>query len=224
MSWWSVAALVFSLIAAIYFYGVGFNLLFLWVVILVLAVVYIARGPNHVSLSFSRQPVLVLICYLTLVLIALHHNLFSISFDSSFAPSLIAISLPLVVLVTRPQDARKTHAVAAWLVFVYATMSAVEFLVEGRRAHTPLFDPNNYVTLLYLAWIPWILDRCAMSFRLPRIALSSGVSLVVCIAMLATTSRFALLVIAGMTLLVLFLAWRMSWDWRNVTGSDPALI
>ena len=223
-SWWSVGLLVFVLITAIYFYGVGFNLLFLWVASLGLSVAYIVRGPAQALQRLNDQPLFALICYFALLMLVVSHNGFSLSPDSSFAPSIIAACLPLLLLAVRVEDAHKTYAVAAWLIFVFAAMSVVEFVWSGQRAHTPLFDPNNYVTLLYLAWIPWILNRQVLPATPRRLLLSGGVTLVVCVAMFATTSRFAQIVVVGMVAVLTVQGLRLDWDKRNWLGTCAVML
>ena len=90
-----------------------------------------------------------------MLLVLVHHNWFSYSADTSYIPSLVLLCMPLwgltVMLVAAPRN------LWVWLsitVAIFAFVSAVEFIFEQQRAHAPLSDPGNYVTLLGLVWIP----------------------------------------------------------------------
>ncbi|MEM7096948.1 MAG: O-antigen ligase family protein [Pseudomonadota bacterium] len=220
----AIGLLVSVVVVSIFFYGVGFNLLFLWLASAIPIVMFVAGGPARVNQAIAGQPLLHLGCYVTLALLVLNHNVFSISYDSSFAATIIAAVLPLMMLVSKPEVIARVLRVAALIVFTFALISAYEFVVQGARAHTPLFDPNNYVTLLYLCWVPWILRRLPLPVTPWHLCVSGGISVVVCLAMLATTSRFALVVVWGMALLVLFLGWRFRWDWRNLAVAVASML
>lgn len=157
------------------------------------------------------------VCISALILIVLHHSLFSISVDTSFAPSWIAAMLPLMALLGLLTNPALVFTGIAWIVFLFAAISAVEFTFWGLRAHTPLFEPNNYVTLLYLAWLPWVLTRAAADAQPAQHILSALITLIVCTAMFATHSRFAFLVVAGCCLLLVFLCWRQDFGVRHTT-------
>ena len=185
-----------------YFYGVGFNLLFSAVALLGPAGVLIATSPRTLAATLAANPGVFWACVVSVAGIVLQHLLFSISPDSSFAPSIILSAVPLwacaILIVPRPA---LVFQGIFWLIAVFATVSAAEFVLAGIRAHAPLWDPNNYVTLLYLAWIPWVLQRLAQPAVAVR-GISIGlVTWLFAVALLATHSRFALLVLLGVVLL-----------------------
>ena len=84
----------------------------------------------------------------------------------------------------------------------FALFAAVDFTLTGTRAVFPLADPNNFVTLLTLLWVPWAVERLAHPHDERRALWLTGVvTIVVCLAFFATTSRFGLVVIAGVVVL-----------------------
>ena len=151
--------------------------------------------------------------------IVAQHLVVSISPDSSFAPSIILAAIPLwacaVLLVPKPILVFQTVFV---LVAVFASISAGDYLLAGTRAHAPLWDPNNYVTLLYLVWIPWVLLRLASAPSTAQGLVTAGVTWLFALALLATHSRFALLVLLGVVVIggvyvVLFRLSGRPWVW-----------
>ena len=204
----SLGLLTLSLLIAVHFYGVGVNLLFLWLATLLPILLYVGRGPKAVGQALATSPWLLGSAYLSLGLIGVSHNFFSLSYDTSFAASWIIAALPLLIICACLSDPDKLFRLAAWMVFVFAAISAYEFAAHGQRAHTPLFDPNNYVTLLYLSWIPWVLCRHAKVASRRDLAVTFVVSICVCVSMFATYSRFAMAVAVGMCGLTSYNAWR----------------
>lgn len=199
-----------------FFYGVGFNLIFALCALLGPLGVLVSLRVERVALTISAQPGFVLACLGALLLIMAHHLFGSISPDTSFAPAIILGALPLWALTVwlLPERGLLYRAIFL-LVFVFAAISAVDYLFAGTRAHAPLWDPNNYVTLLYLVWIPWALlsvrdyEGAGTGLRI-----LAGTALF-CIALLATHSRFAMLVIAGMGVLGVLASWRFRLPWQG---------
>lgn len=140
----------------------------------------------------DQAPALLLLCLMALVLLVFQHGLFAVSPETSFAHVWIVACLPLWVLVAAPVG-RLLFRLLFIVVLLYATYSVFDFLVFGQRAHSPLLDPNNYVTLLYLAWIPWLLGSLNTRSRVGVLV----ITLLFCTAMFATSSRYAMLVVTG---------------------------
>lgn len=191
-----------------FFYGVGFNLSFLWLVVLVPVALWWTAGTERISSAISQQPGTMFSCLAILGCILVNHSFFSISVDTSFAPSWIAAVLPLFAIACLLCSGARVFQIMAWIVFLFATVSCVEYIVYEQRAHAPFFEPNNYVTFLYLAWLPWMLMRVAQENLSWQVALTVVVSFVVCMAMFATHSRFGIAVGVGSCLLLGFLCWR----------------
>ncbi len=201
----SEAALVGAFFVSCFFYGIGFNLIFLLGVVLIPVGLWWVMGPQRFCEVLSKRPWFGYTCVATLFLIVLNHLFFSISVDTSFAPSWIAACLPLFALVCVCYRPQRIFTAAACLVFVFASISAIEFLAFDTRAHAPLFEPNNYVTLLYLAWLPWLIQRLGRAVESSGVVFSCLVTFTVCIAMFATHSRFAVAVAVGAAVLLLCL-------------------
>jgi O-antigen ligase len=142
----------------------------------------------------------------TLVYLVLCYHL-SISPDDSFAASWVLAATPLAFVgATVIEDDRTSRR---WLLgaplaitLLLAMSSALRFVLFGERAQAPLVDPNNYAALMYLAWIPLVhrdLTR-GWSGRARSVRLQFGVfaaSFVLVLAIVATRSRTALVLVAG---------------------------
>src|SRR5262249_55177321 len=88
------------------------------------------------------------------------------------------------------------------IVLGLASISSFRFVLFGERAQWPLVDPNNYATLMYLAWIPLVhrhLTRIwsGRSSSPPSEYGALVASFVLVLAIVATRSRTALLIVAG---------------------------
>ncbi|MEM9623903.1 MAG: O-antigen ligase family protein [Pseudomonadota bacterium] len=210
-------ALFLAFALSCFFYGIAFNLSFLWLVTLVPVALWCVAGPSRVATLFREQPTVGISCVVVLACIVTNHLFFSISADTSFAPGWIVACLPLFALVCLLYPDARVFSAIAWLVFLFAFISVWEFVSAGQRAHAPFFEPNNYVTLLYLAWLPWVLVRLGairqsetdttVSNPMATVV-TVGVSFVVSLAMLATYSRFGWAVLVGAAFLIGFLCWR----------------
>jgi len=198
-----------------YFYGAGHNptiaLPALLAPLLIIAVTPASRF-NELRVA---APLLFWGCGVTLALIALHHCVFSTSPDSSFIPSLLLACLPLWVLcVSVLENPRQLWVFLVLLGTAFASTSVLEFLVNQQRAHAPLRDPGNFVSLLYLIWLPWVFDCLRRELSRRQSALLFGCTLVFSLAMLATHSRFAMLVLLGVVAVLGWVACRLRARWQ----------
>ena len=194
----------------------GFNIAFALCALLGPLGVLISLRVERAAVSITARPAFVLTCLGALLLIMAHHLFASISPDTSFAPAIILGALPLWALTVwlLPERGLLYRGIFL-LVFAFAAISTGEYVFAGKRAHAPLWDPNNYVTLLYLVWIPWALlsvRDCEGAGTGLRIL--AGTALF-CIALLATHSRFAMLVIAGVGVLSVLASWRFRLPWQG---------
>ncbi|XOV84333.1 MAG: O-antigen ligase family protein [bacterium] len=190
-------------VSACHFYGPGYNPLFLVPAVLgpllVLGFTPICR--------FERlridHPVFFWSCLGFMALIALHHLAFSMSPDSSFIPSIVLASFPLwAITVALLRNPTQLWIFISIVVTAFALFSAGEFLLFQQRAHAPLRDPGNYLTLLYMVGIPWLLGAVQRVWS-PRFGLVASILIFVfTLAMLATHSRFGMLLIVGIVLLM----------------------
>ena len=211
-----VLALLLCFLIACHFYGVGFNQDFLLLSLLGPLIVWISLARTELTQLMETAPGLLLGSVAFLVIICTHHLFFSLSPDSSFAPSLILASLPLWVLVTSLVNTQLLVRGMTLLIYLFALWSVVMFLTYGQRAYAPLPDPNNYVTLLYLAWIPWVLRRLAQpsghGLERNKNLWTFLVCWLVCLALYATESRFSLLVVSGLCVTTLYCMWRFGFS------------
>jgi hypothetical protein len=106
--------------------------------------------------------------------------------------------MPLTVLVALGLDMRVRHRLFEGVLSigaVLAMVSLVRFLAWGERAHLPLVDPNNYATLMYLLWIPFVHERLVGRWRgeqrhgLFSRLIEGGLSFLLLSAAFATHSR-----------------------------------
>ena len=214
-----VAVLICGFLVACHFYGLGFNLSFLWLSSLAPLAILAIYGRRELAPLLQQSPGFVLYCTAALVLIAGHQAVLSESPDSSFGPSWILAALPLWALSASLVNTQWLLRGMINLVAVFALCSAFMFVVFQRRAYAPLPDPNNYVTLLYLGWIPWVLARLNNPAGNPASWTRTGwtffLSWCFCLSLYATESRFSLVVVAGLCLVVLFGVWRFAFSRRE---------
>ena len=138
-------------------------------------------------------------CFGSLGLIGCHHLFFSISPDSSFVPSMVLACLPLWALtVALLKNPHQLWVFVSLLVVCFALLTTGEFLLEQQRAHAPLRDPGNYLTLLYLVGIPWVLFALKRDWSVWQSMLGAFLVWTYALAMLATHMRFGMLVVIGM--------------------------
>jgi len=203
------------------FYGTGANLFVLCLVVATLLTALVAIGPTRLfelagPYRFGFAVALAMLSY-----VAVAYR-FSLSADNSFVASWVLSCGPIVFLcglhvADSPRARRNLILVIVAVVVLFAANSALRFVVFGERAHQPMLDPNNYATLLYLVWIPivhWHLCREWSGSRISakeRIAMFFG-AFVVVLAIVATQSRTAMLIVVG----ALFV-WLITAVWKRVS-------
>jgi len=140
-----------------YFYGTQLNpLLLISGIAGPLAVIAATPAARLAALS-RHAPVLFWGSLAAAVLIVLHQLFLSTSPGTSFFPSLILACLPLwAVTVALLKDPWRFWVGVSVVVAAFAASSAAEFVWLKQRAHAPFLDPANYLTLLYLVAIPWV--------------------------------------------------------------------
>ncbi|MCR9261485.1 MAG: O-antigen ligase family protein [Pseudomonadaceae bacterium] len=203
------AALFLSLtfLCSLLFIDPGVNLAFLFYSLLLFLVALVVLGAKNLSKHVMQNPEASVACFLTLAGLVTHYLWFSQSPDSSFAPTLILAMLPLTTLACLATNARLVFRIVFMMLLLSAVYCVVRYIGWGERAHGPMLDPNNYATLLYLVWIPWVhgqldpdqsnasgLFADSPKYRNPVVAI---VSFVFVCTLLATHSRFSWLVIVG---------------------------
>ena len=217
----TVGLLTAAFLMSLAFYGTGANLFVLCLVVATLLAALVAIGPTRLfelagPYRFGFAVALAMLSY-----IAVAYR-FSLSADNSFVASWVLSTGPIAFLcglhISGNSAARRNLVLALVVIVVlFAANSAVRFVVIGERAHQPMLDPNNYATLLYLVWIPvahWHLCRewsdSPMSAT-QRMAMFSG-AFVIVLAIVATRSRTAMLIVVG----ALFV-WLITAVWKRVS-------
>jgi len=218
-------------LSACYFYGVGFNLIFLLPAVLVPLLLIGSCSAGRLLALTQTNRMLICLCVVFLVLLTVHHLFVSISPDSSFAATLILAALPLWTLVAVLCERRELLLSAVFVVVLaFAAVSAGQYLFSGQRAHAPLWDPNTYVSLLYLAWIPWVFGRLsdaptAAGKRTLSLIWTFAGSFIFALALLAAHSRVAMLVVAGVSLgsLLCCIWFRLHWPQAAAVAAAAVL-
>jgi len=213
----AVAGLNFSFLVSCYFYGAGFNPVFLIPVYVGPLLLLLMLNHARISELWSTQRNLFWASCCVVFCIAFQHLFFSISPDSSFIPSLVLASLPIwAVTAAFLHDRERLWMGVSAIVCIFALISVFDFIVLQQRAHAPLWDPNSYATLLYLVWVPWVLRYLGTEqSRKTADGLCFGLTTVFCLAMLATESRWAMLVIGSVGSFVVLSCWWFKLSWKN---------
>jgi O-antigen ligase len=176
-----------------------------------------ATASEHWAQLAHNRPLFFWSCLASLALIGCHYLVFTISPDVSFIPSLLLACLPLwglsVSLLKNPQQ---LWVFLTLLVGCFALFTTGDFLYDQQRAHAPLRDPGNYLTLLYLVGIPWLLFAVRRKWSILISVLAASLIFVCTLAMLATHMRFGMLVVGGM-LSVLLLAMLFRFDLKKMS-------
>ena len=194
--WTACACLCVAFLIGCFFYGVGYNLLFLFANVALLLLAFGLQGPNVLLDRAAAAPAPALVVLFFLVGLLIVQLVFSISPDTSMAPSWVLASAPLWYLVSlgmRHQE--RLFGVLLVLVSLFAAIAFVRFLVAAQRAYDPLVDAGSFGALLYLVWIPlahWCLARIWYrnegGWLLPALL---AVSFLFLVAIFATASRAA---------------------------------
>ena len=205
-----VALLIGALISSFLFSGAGANLVIFLAAMAGLLISFLVAGHNIVVSAIVENPKSSLLAFVVLLLICILY-VFSINRETSYPMSWVFASLPLVFLLASSicamdRGGQILKASILSLVAMMALYSVVRFFLYGERAHMPLMDPNNYATLMYLTWIPfvhWMLtneNSLVMQSKWGRIA-GYCLSFTLLCAMFATQSRMGVY-LTGIALLV----------------------
>lgn len=201
---------------ACHFFGAGFNPMFLLPGLIGPLVVLAFTPAARLGRLIDGSLVFFWSAVGAMLLIAVHHIFFSVSPDTSFIPSIVLACLPLWALtVALLKNPYQFWLYLSLLIAGFALLSALDFLFYQQRAHAPLRDPGNYLTLLYLVWIPWLFH-----FVNRRLSLGQSVGLFLgtwlfALALLATHSRFALLLVAGVAAGLMIMPPLFGAAWRS---------
>ena len=157
--------------------------------------------------------------YLTLLAVVLQQLFFTVSADSSFSVSVGLAVIPFIALLVGRLGGHRVFMALFGVLTIFAIVSCVRFIGWGHRAFEPVADPNNYVTLLYLAFIPWMHLRLIDTNRIfdRTQSIEVGIAAVFTLAMLATHSRFAWL-----ALLAAIAYWALLWKVHRLVNG-PSL-
>jgi O-antigen ligase len=204
-----IAASIFLALAAVVslvFQGTAANLLYLAATAasLLVALSCVGTGAILQRLDANRWGFGLVLAMLGYLVVAYR---LSISPDNSFAASWVLAAAPLAFIagsaVMRNSAATRVLTTStSTLVIALAAVSSVRFVLLGERAQQPLVDPNNYATLMYLVWVPLAHRYLAQGWRgeptaLVRHSWVLASSFVLVLAIIATRSRTALLIVGG---------------------------
>ena len=170
-------------------------------------VVLVAAGvclPRTLPNWLACNPMQGVYLSLLVVLLVLLYQL-SQSADNSFGLTWMwCISVVAYLLLASASAEQRNRAWAGVLLVIAATavISIWNFFVNDLRAAWPVGDPNNYASLLYLVWVPWLHHQLVGYTTNRRWAFGLVFSGIASVAMYTTESRAG----AGLVLLA-FVVW-----------------
>jgi O-antigen ligase len=191
-----------SFLSACLFYGIGENLILLFASTGFLLLSIALIPPQRFIALFSRSRSDGWWCLWVLGVLLISYHLVTISPDGGFAGSWVLASAPLWYLsYAAVGDRSLVRRLLIATITVFAVISALRFVTTGQRAFEPLIDPNNYASLLYLFWIP-LTHRILVShwqgrFRIVQLLPGIALTLVLAMAIFATSSRVGSLIVAA---------------------------
>ena len=154
----------------------------------------------------TRNPIQAVYLCMLIVLLVLLYQL-SQSADNSFSLTWImcisVVSYLLMVSANAEQRNRAWEGVRL-VIAATAVYSIWNFFVNDLRAAWPIGDPNNYASLVYLVWVPWLHHQLAGCPANGRWAWGLVVTAIASITIYATESRAG----AGLVLLA-FVVWSL---------------
>ncbi len=206
-----------------FFFGVGDNLAMLVATAAMLLIANSLVGVRSFCELALRAPWSTIFAIGALLILILNVH-WSLSKDSSFGPAWVLAALPLTFLAASAVDARHRRWVRIGLtsiVCMFASISLVRLILYGERASLPLTDPNNYATLMYLAWIPFVHQRLVnrwSGIATPtwQQALEYSASFVMLAGLFATQSRTSSVIVA-----VVLTIWIVIGFQKNRTVAHP---
>ena len=202
--------LVGAFICALFFTGAGAKLVVLMASCALLLLSLAVSGSRVFANSFQANPKASMLALATILLVCVLYQ-FSISRDTSFPVSWVFIALPLTFILAvfireQSRGGALLQVSILSLVTVLAVYSDLRFFFYGERAHLPIIDPNNFATLIYLVWVPFVhfmLFDAGEIFTASRLKRITGylISLILLCALFATQSRMGVY-LSGAALLV----------------------
>lgn len=190
----ALALLAVGVLFAMFFAGTSVNLYLLTIGLAFVLTAVVVTGPRMLALHDGSVGTFV--CVACLVLFPLNYA-FSLSPDSSFVPLWVLALIPITFLVVRELDAQ-TRRLAAFVPLVlivgFACVSIFRFAFPGDLKYEPIFDPNNAVSLLYVAWIPLVHGYVTNQTRI-HAALFYGLTGVLILAIAINGSRVGLTIV-----------------------------
>ena len=202
----AASLLALAFVVSLAFQGTAANLVYVALVAAALLAALVCVGSNAIAVRSNANRWGFALALAMLGYLAIAYRL-SISPDNSFAPSWVLAAGPLsfiagLVVVQNPAALRTLTIAISSVVIALAAISCIRFIVFGERAQQPLVDPNNYATLMYLAWIALAHRYLAQGWRAEptarfQHALVLVSSFLLVLAIIATRSRTALVIVAG---------------------------
>jgi len=221
----SAVLLICTFVCALLFSGTAANLVIFLSAMMFLLMAFMVAGANSLKIaieSHSRSSFLALV---TLAVICVLYH-FSMSRETSYPMSWLFAALPLTFLISMyirstPRGEALLLAGILFVVVGLALLSVFRFFVYGERAHMPLIDPNNFATMMYLVWIPfvhWMLVDHNNIFSPSKWwkIIGYAVSFTLLCAMFATQSRMGAYICGLTFLLWLYLGFRNRLSAKNI--------
>jgi O-antigen ligase len=229
-----IAFCVFAaLLISLFFYGVGFNHLFLVLVSVALFAAFLLSGPVAFQRWLAADRVGATLVAVSLLGLCLVQVLGAISPETSFSGGFIVGAAPAAygiarmhgaerqrALMANPRQLVSLPALALGILAIMVLISAVRFLGWQERTQEPLADPTSFAMLVYLGLVPWLhrhlagpADTAVRAGTLFKVAAAAALG---SLAVFSTASRAAsalfLAVVVGWVVLVLLRRAR----WRPV--------
>ena len=217
--------LVAAFVTSLFFHGTGDNLVALVAAATLLLLAVTSVGTERLCAAVAGAPGPSILAGATLVVLVLNFQ-WSLSKDTSFGAAWVLAGLPISFLIARGLDGERRQWLAHALIGCGVLLAAISFfrlLAFGERARLPLTDPNNYATLLYLLWIPWVHQALVRRWRgeprnLAATSVEVGCSFLLVAGVFATQSRTALLIVG-----VALILWFAIALYRKLSLSAPML-
>ena len=156
--WFKVGSLVGIVLLALLFDSNTSGIMALFtaaLTTLILAAVFLTKDlPGWLV----QNPAQGLYCAVVVIVLVVLYQ-FSQSADNSFGPTwllCIALLVYLVVVTASVNQQEKLWLALVVLIAASAGYSIWNFVVNDVRAAWPVGDANNYASLLYLVWVPWL--------------------------------------------------------------------
>lgn len=170
-----IACCVFvALIISLFFYGVGFNHLFLVLVSAALFAGFLLAGPGAFQRWLGADRVGATLVALSLLGLVAVQVLGAISPETSFSGGFIVGAAPAAYVIARMHSTERQRALminprylvslpalALSVLAIMVLISAIRFLGWQERTQEPLADPTSFAMLVYLGLVPWLHQQLA---------------------------------------------------------------